>query len=433
MWMHSWNIGKTLLNQPVNMCIRKIFYDIRNHRQRMNNIAHRGCFDNQNSFHSLYFRIQSQDMKLAFLIFKYFPYGGVQRDMLRIARDCISLGHQVTIFTGEWRGELPQDITVELLTARGWMNHRRHHSLIQQMRPVITGGQFDVVVGFNRMPGLDIYFAADPCYAERMSHEPWYKKLSGRYRFFSVMENAVFGKEARTRILLLNQHDQTVFQYWYGTDNTRFHLIPPNIPLERFASLPAQDYRAYVRNTFQLPGDALVLLTVGSAFIRKGVDRAIDALGSLPENLKQRCWLLAVGEFESSSNMQAYAAQRGVAERCIEAGGRPDIPALMLGCDVLIHAARSELAGIVLIEAMTAGLPLLVTEVCGYAGYVQAAQAGEVLPEPFTQTKMNQVLQRMIEQLPTQSWSEHAKAFVEEMARSQIASPEARIIESVKA
>lgn len=299
------------------------------------------------------------------------------------------------------------------------------------MQQSVAQGHFDRVVGFNRMPGLDVYFAADPCYAQRMSREPWYKKLSGRYRFFSAMETAVFGKQAYTHVLLLNQHDQVIFQRWYGTDSARFHLIPPNIPLERFGNLPAQDYRAYVRSTFQLPADAIVLLTVGSAFVRKGVDRAIDALSSLPENLRQRCWLLAVGEFESSSNMQAYAAQRGVAERCIEAGGRPDIPALMLGCDVLIHAARSELAGIVLIEAMTAGLPLLVTEVCGYASYVSAAQAGEVLPEPFNQAQMSRALQDMLAQLPTQSWSRHAQAFVQAMARTQVTAPEARIIESV--
>jgi UDP-glucose:(heptosyl)LPS alpha-1,3-glucosyltransferase len=375
-------------------------------------------------------------MKFAFLIFKYFPYGGVQRDMLRIARDCVSLGHEVTIFTGEWRGDLPSDITVQLLTAKGWLNHHRHQSLIRQMQHAVQQQGFDRVVGFNRMPGLDVYFAADPCYAERMHHEPWYKKLSGRYRFFSAMEHAVFGKQAATHILLLNQHDQAMFQRWYGTDRARFHLIPPNIPLQRFSGLAAQDHRAYVRNTFNLPDDAIVLLTVGSAFVRKGVDRAIDALSSLPDTLKQRCWLLAVGEFESSSNMQAYATQRGVAERCIEAGGRPDIPALMLGCDLLIHAARSELAGIVLIEAMTAGLPLLVSGVCGYAGYVAEAQAGKVLAEPFSQAEMNHTLLEMLRQLATasqlstESWSDNAKAFVQQMAATQVAHPEANIIAS---
>lgn len=367
-------------------------------------------------------------MKLAFLIFKYFPYGGVQRDMLRIARDCVQLGHQVTIFTGEWRGEQPSNIEIVLLPTRGWLNHQRQNHLIVHMQKAVTAGQFDRVVGFNRMPGLDVYFAADPCYAERMQHEPWYKKLSGRYRFFSMVEQAVFGAANQTQVLLLNQRDQTIFQRWYATTDDRFHLIPPNIPLQRFATLPVQDYRAYVRQTFNLPKDAIVLLTVGSAFLRKGVDRAIDALAALPEHLQQRCYVLAVGEFESASNMMRYAQQRGVASHCIEAGGRPDIAALMLGCDLMLHAARSELAGIVLIEAMTAGLPLLVTDVCGYAPYIAQANAGQVLPTPFNQAAMNDVLAEMLSHLADADWGKNAQAFVRAMAAAETPMPEARII-----
>ena len=49
------------------------------------------------------FTQNSSPVRFAFLIFKVFPFGGVQRDMLRIAQDCVKNGHQVTIYTGEWR------------------------------------------------------------------------------------------------------------------------------------------------------------------------------------------------------------------------------------------------------------------------------------------------------------------------------------------
>ncbi len=70
-------------------------------------------------------------MKLAFVIFKYFPYGGAQRDMLRIARDCAARGHEVRIYTGQWRGDPPgEGIEVVLLPVSGGLNHRRHRRLI---------------------------------------------------------------------------------------------------------------------------------------------------------------------------------------------------------------------------------------------------------------------------------------------------------------
>ena len=64
----------------------------------------------------------------------------------------------------------------------------------------------------------------------------------------------------------------------------------------------------------------------------------------------------------------------------------------MSAADLLLHPAVQEAAGIVLLEAVVAGLPVLTTEVCGYAGYINAAQCGVVIPEPFEQENLNTAL-----------------------------------------
>ena len=73
-------------------------------------------------------------------------------------------------------------------------------------------------------------------------------------------------------------------------------------------------------------------------------------------------------------------------------GGRDDIPDLLLAADTLVHPARSEAAGIVLLEAMVAGLPVIATAACGYAHHIEAAGAGIILPEPFNQASLNDAL-----------------------------------------
>ena len=50
-------------------------------------------------------------MKLGFLLFDYFPYGGLQRDCLKVAGVCAGRGHEVTIFTRTWQGEKPERLT----------------------------------------------------------------------------------------------------------------------------------------------------------------------------------------------------------------------------------------------------------------------------------------------------------------------------------
>ena len=61
-------------------------------------------------------------------------------------------------------------------------------------------------------------------------------------------------------------------------------------------------------------------------------------------------------------------------------GGRSDVPRFLLGADLLIHPAYHENTGTALLEALVAGLPVLVTDVCGYAHYIAEADAGRVLP-----------------------------------------------------
>jgi UDP-glucose:(heptosyl)LPS alpha-1,3-glucosyltransferase len=66
----------------------------------------------------------------------------------------------------------------------------------------------------------------------------------------------------------------------------------------------------------------------------------------------------------------------------------------LLAADLLVHPARAEAGGIVLLEALVAGLPVITTDVCGYAHHVREAGAGTVLDSPFRQHTLEQALQR---------------------------------------
>ena len=41
-------------------------------------------------------------MQLAFVLYKYFPFGGLQRDFMRIALECQRRGHQIRVYTLIW-------------------------------------------------------------------------------------------------------------------------------------------------------------------------------------------------------------------------------------------------------------------------------------------------------------------------------------------
>ncbi len=356
--------------------------------------------------------------------------------MLRIAQDCAEKGHNVTIYTGQWRGGKPSNINLVLLPFKGFFNHQKHQSLINAFEQQLQIDQPDIVVGFNKLAfkhsaGLDVYYAADPCFMERaqLERSGWYR-LTGRYRFFATCEKVVMDANGNCKILLLVPDEKTAFQRWYDTPDSRFYLLPPSIPSEKFAKINCDEVKIKLRTEFGLPVDAKVVLMVGSAFVRKGLDRAIEALASLPSALQASTWLLAVGEDADSVKMQAIAQRLNVATKVIITSGRNDVPELMVGADCLVHAARSELAGIVLIEALTAGLPVIVTDNCGYAFHVQAADAGYVLETPFNQLALNAALLDVLSSSRHAEWVAHAKQYTSHIASTTSTSYEANLIEA---
>ena len=353
-------------------------------------------------------------MQLAFCLYKYFPFGGLQRDFLRIALACQARGHAIRVYVLEWSGEMPGGFEVVVVPVTAFSNVRRYACFNAWVQRDLAKRPADRVIGFNKMPGLDVYFAADPCYEEkaRTLRNPLYR-LSGRYRHFSSYERAVFAAESRTEILMISQVQQPFFEKHYGTPLERFHLLPPGISPDRRAPANAAEIRADFRREFGLGGDDLLLLQVGSGFKTKGLDRSLKALASLPEALKSRTRLIVIGQDDPSLFLR-QARSLGIAERVSILPGRSDIPRFLLGADLLIHPAYNENTGTVLLEAQVAGLPVLVTAVCGYAHYIEEADGGRVVPEPFAQDVLDGTLAGMLADANARvRWQANALAFAE--------------------
>lgn len=335
-------------------------------------------------------------MKLAFCLFKYFPFGGLQRDFLRIARICRDRGHEVHVFTQSWEGESEPDFTLHLLKPRGWQNHTRSQDFAKLVKQKLKLAKYDLVIGFNKMPFLDLYYAADVCYQARaLAKHSFYYRFLPRYQQWKTLEQAVFAVGHKTEIMLISKQQLPEYQSHYQTEAERFHLLPPGIAKDRIAPENAADIRASLRKAYQIAEHQFLLLMVGSGFKTKGLDRALFALSALPSALKARCQLFVIGQ-DNPQTFLKLAKKLGIKEQVHFLGGRNDVPQFLLGGDVLLHPAYHENTGTVLLEAVVSGLPVLTTDVCGYASYVAEAQVGIVLKSPFKQVEFNQALEKML-------------------------------------
>jgi UDP-glucose:(heptosyl)LPS alpha-1,3-glucosyltransferase len=195
--------------------------------------------------------------------------------------------------------------------------------------------------------------------------------------------------------MLLTQKDRETYQRYYQTPSERFHVLPPGIARDRLAPPDTSTIRRQLRAELKIDPETYVVLMVGSGFRTKGTDRAMRALAALPAPLRNNTVLVIIGK-DNFRPFRRLARRLGIQRQILFFHGRDDIPRFLFSADMLLHPAYRENTGTVLIEAMAARLPVLASDVCGYADHIAKANAGQLVPSPFDQGTLNRMLAEML-------------------------------------
>jgi UDP-glucose:(heptosyl)LPS alpha-1,3-glucosyltransferase len=133
----------------------------------------------------------------------------------------------------------------------------------------------------------------------------------------------------------------------------------------------------------------------------------------LPSPLKKKIRLMIVGKGRKGFYLR-LAKRLKVAAQVDFFGERDDVPRFLAGADLFLHPAYHELAGMVLIEALSAGLPALATDTCGCGFHVDRADAGKLVPSPFNQETLNHMLASMLTSEKRREWGSNGKKYVKQ-------------------
>lgn len=351
-------------------------------------------------------------MKLAFVIFRYFPFGGLQRDMLAIAQAAQARGHSVTIYCSSWQGDKITGVEVVEINARGVFNVAGVKCFVEAFQQRFVAAQFDVLVGFNKMPGLDIYYCGDSCFAKKAYEErSFLYRLAPRSRLYLHYEKAVYSNLSKTHILEVSAAERPVFAKYYATGSERQTLLPPGIDPRLKLSREAHEVaRAKMRADLRVADNEPLILCVGSGFKTKGLDRSIRSFAEFRKK-SPRALLVVVGNGDARP-FRALIAALGVSDSIKFLGGRNDMADIYAAGDLLLHPAYKEVTGNVIVEAMVCALPVLVTPVCGYAHYVADFAMGELLASPDNPGLVAAQMEKLIA-VDARHWFEQAELFAQ--------------------
>jgi len=176
----------------------------------------------------------------------------------------------------------------------------------------------------------------------------------------------------------------------------RVAVIPFGVTLERYDQVDPTTQLKADRVMAAVPGPRI--LFVGRLVYYKGLEVLLDAMG------RCRGSLVIVGGGPLEGALRALVTEKGLAERVLFAGrvSDADLPAFYKACDVFVlpSIARTEAFGVVQIEAMAAGAPIVSTNLpTGVPWVNQDGVSGLVVP-PGDSTALADALQRLLDDGP---------------------------------
>lgn len=130
-----------------------------------------------------------------------------------------------------------------------------------------------------------------------------------------------------------------------------------------------------IRVELALPSDALVVGVVCRLTVQKGVSYGLQAFAAIAHAFPHAILLIA-GEGPERSELERMAAELGLSESVRFLGWRPDSGRVLAALDLLIAPSRWEGFGLVVLEAMARGVPVLATRVGALPEIVADGETG---------------------------------------------------------
>ena len=192
------------------------------------------------------------------------------------------------------------------------------------------------------------------------------------------------------RIVVASRDEQQLLVRFYGAEAGRIAVVPCGVNLDLFKPIAKDE----ARQQLGLRDDDRILLFVGRIEPLKGVDILLGAAAQL--ETESDCFVLVVGGDSSAragevAHLRDLASELGIGERVSFLGAvdHERLPLFYSAADVCVVPSFYESFGLVALEAMACGTPVVASRVGGLAGTVRDGETGFLIPwrcpEPFAE------------------------------------------------
>ena len=166
----------------------------------------------------------------------------------------------------------------------------------------------------------------------------------------------------------------------YDIPDSKIHVIHPGVSTDRFSRLEKNGCRFEIRQRYGLSQNDLVVLFVGMNFEIKRLDLVMEGVANLVQkgNTYLRLKILVVGK----GNIRKYksiANGLGIGNRVAFVGVTKEVEKYYFASDIFALPSRFDAFPLVTLEAMIAGLPVIISGKVGTKDIIENGASGFVL------------------------------------------------------
>ena len=239
--------------------------------------------------------------------------------------------------------------------------------------------------------------------------------LMPRHRILLAMESEYFRRSHPRDILCTSNREVEDLHRLYGVDPALTTVVPNPFDPERFNLERRQRHRAEARSELGIEEGELAVMFIANELQRKGFGQALEAMSLMGD---ERLTLHVVGK-AGLGPYQSLIRRLGLAERVRYHGPSTDVGWHLSAADLMVLPTQYEPFGLVIIEALASGVPVVTTRLAGAAEAVQHGRTGLILEDPYNVEELAGLL-AVAEQADLEAWGRDAAASVGSYRRDQV-------------